>query len=145
MDRLTNKQEAFVQALIQGDNQREAYKTSYDTSRMKDKTVDEKASRLFADIKVRARYNELLTMVREESERRSVASAADVLDELSSIGMGTKEYPALDMFGNEHNRKPGVKDRLKVLELLGKHHKLFTDNVNLSGTLPVQIVDDVDG
>ncbi len=34
-----NKQEAFVQVLIRGVNQREAYKSSHDTSWMKGKTM----------------------------------------------------------------------------------------------------------
>lgn len=143
MDELTNKREAFVQALVAGKSQREAYKSAYNTSRMKDKTVDEKASRLFADSKVRTRYDELLKMVRGESARRAVASAADVLEELSNVGMGTKEYPTYDMFGKEHKQKPGLPSRLKELELLGKHHKLFTEQVQMSGNMEVQIVDDI--
>ena len=35
-------------------------------------------------------------------------------------------------------------DTLKAYELLGKHLKLFTDNVNLSGSVAVQILDDID-
>ena len=46
-EKLTNKQEAFVLALIEGKSQREAYRSAYKADRMKDKTVDEKASRLF--------------------------------------------------------------------------------------------------
>lgn len=35
-------------------------------------------------------------------------------------------------------------DKLKALELLGKHFGMFTDKVSLVGGLPVQIVDDLD-
>ena len=75
------------------------------------KTVDEKASRLFAEGKVRARFEELQAKVRSEAEQRSVASAADVLEELSNIGMGRKEYPVYDMFGNKFDRYPSVPQR----------------------------------
>lgn len=34
-------------------------------------------------------------------------------------------------------------DKVKALELLGRHLGLFTDNVNLSTTTPVQIVNDI--
>ncbi len=35
-------------------------------------------------------------------------------------------------------------DKLKALELLGKHFGMFTDKVSLVGNIPVQIVDDLD-
>lgn len=35
-------------------------------------------------------------------------------------------------------------DKLKALELLGKHFGMFTDKVSLVGAVPVQIVDDLD-
>jgi hypothetical protein len=58
--RLTPKQEGFVQALVSGASQRAAYKAAYSTKTMLDKTVDEKASRLFGQDKIRARYDELI-------------------------------------------------------------------------------------
>lgn len=142
-EKLTNKQEAFVLALIEGKSQREAYRSAYKAERMKDKTVDEKASRLFAEGKVRARFDELQAKVRGEAERRSVASAADVLEELSNIGLGRKEYPGYDMFGNKFNRYPSVTQRTKALELLGKKYGLFTEHVQFDGSALVQIVDDI--
>lgn len=142
-NRLTNKREAFVQALIKGMSQREAYKAAYNTSRMKDESVDQCACRLMKDLKVTARYVELLEMVRGEAAKASVASRVDVLEELTRVGMGTKEYPSYDMFGKEYPQKPSLPNRIKALELLGKHHKLFTDQVKLSGDMGVQIVDDL--
>lgn len=142
---LTNKQEAFVQALIAGKSQREAYRTAYNATKMKDATVDVKASELMKDGKVTVRYAELQASVRVEAEKKAVASAIDVLEELTGVGMGSKEFPTYDMFGKEYQRKPSVNERIKALELLGKHHKLFTDQVKLSGEMGVQIVDDIHG
>ena len=34
-------------------------------------------------------------------------------------------------------------DKLKAIELLGRHLGMFTDNVNLTGTAPVQIINDI--
>lgn len=34
-------------------------------------------------------------------------------------------------------------DKVKALELLGRHLGMFTDNVNLTGTTPVQIINDI--
>lgn len=65
---LTPKQEAFVQGIVSGKlSQREAYKKAYNTAKMKDKTIDEKASRLFANDKVRARYEELINEFKEKA------------------------------------------------------------------------------
>jgi len=43
---LTAKQESFVELITQGTSQTSAYKGSYDTQNMSDKTVWEEASRL---------------------------------------------------------------------------------------------------
>lgn len=137
-EKLTDKQENFVLALINGKSQREAYRSAYKADRMADKTVDEKASRLFAQDKVRARFEELQAKVRGEAEQRGVASATDVLEELSNIGMGRKEYPGYDMFGNPCYRYPSVTQRTKALELLGKKYGLFSENVKHSGTIGIE-------
>lgn len=56
---LTDKQERFVQELLKGKSQREAYRAAYDCKRSSDKTVDNKAYALFKKGEVRARYDEL--------------------------------------------------------------------------------------
>lgn len=135
---LTQKQEKFVQALIAGKSQREAYKEAYNTERMGDETIDVKASELLKNGKVSVRYEELQAAVREEGEKRAVATAVEVLEELTAIGLGQKEYPAYDMFGNERQHKPNMSARLKALELLGKKHKLWSDSeIN---SVPVSVV-----
>lgn len=85
-EKLTSKSELFVQELIKGRSQREAYKTAYSTENMKDKTIDEKASRLFAEDKVRARYYELQDRLRKEAEDECIITAKEVLKELVKIG-----------------------------------------------------------
>lgn len=57
MNMLTDKQEKFVQELIKGKSQREAYKIAYNTKKMTDKSIDVKASELFNNGKVTVRYN----------------------------------------------------------------------------------------
>ena len=60
MSKLTTKQENFVQGLVAGLSQRDAYKQAYKTDRMKDSTINVKASELAKDGKVTVRYRELL-------------------------------------------------------------------------------------
>ena len=52
---LTPKREKFVQNLIQGMSQREAYKNSFNAKNMSDRTIDNKAYKLFKTDEVRAR------------------------------------------------------------------------------------------
>lgn len=141
---LTDRQERFVLGLIKGKSQRDAYKAAFSTAKMKDKTIDEKACRLFADSKIRARYDELRGKVLQPEQDKAIATAQQVLEELTAIGLGTKNFPAYDMFGNEAERKPSVTARLKALELLAKRHGLLTDHVQINGVMPVQIVDDLE-
>lgn len=61
MDKLTPKQELFVQGIISGLSQRQAYRQAFPTSKKwKDSTVDVKASELLQNGKVLVRYRELL-------------------------------------------------------------------------------------
>ena len=65
---LTQKQEAFVKALIAGKSQRHAYREAYPSSlTWKNESVDNKASKLFADAKIKARYNELMKEIHKEA------------------------------------------------------------------------------
>ena len=50
----------FIQGIVSGLSQREAYKQAYNTSNMKDETIDVRASKLFKEYKVSIRYNELI-------------------------------------------------------------------------------------
>ena len=63
---LTVKQEIFVQRLIEGYSQREAYKFAYDCDNMKDETIDTRASRLLKECKVSARYEELKNELKQK-------------------------------------------------------------------------------
>lgn len=60
MDKLTPKQELFVQGIISGLSQRQAYRQAYKAEKMSDTVVDNKASAIFNKGEVRVRYRELL-------------------------------------------------------------------------------------
>jgi len=78
---LTAKQEKFVQNIIEGMNQADAYRSAYDTSKMTDKTVHEKASLLAGQDKVRARIKEL----REQLANEAIMSAQKRLEWLTGL------------------------------------------------------------
>lgn len=57
---LTAKQEKFVQGLVKGLSQRQAYKEAYNAENMADKTIDNEAYLLFKNPDISERYNELM-------------------------------------------------------------------------------------
>jgi hypothetical protein len=60
---LTPKQEEFAKKIAEGMNYSDAYRSAYDTRRMSDKTVNEKASLLKDEDKIRTRIKELRDMM----------------------------------------------------------------------------------
>lgn len=81
---LTPKQERFVQELVKGKSQRQAYRSAYPSSlKWNDNSVDNKASLLLKNVKVRQRYEELQKKV----EIRTVYDASEVRNTIISTMM----------------------------------------------------------
>ena len=78
MAKLTAKQERFVQNIVSGMSQREAYKNAYNVTKMKDETVDIKASELMKNGKVTVRYQELL----EEFKDKALYTREEAVNDL---------------------------------------------------------------
>lgn len=82
---LTKKQEKFVQELVKGKSQREAYKSAYNTAKMKDETIDSCASRVFKKDEVTARYNELMQKSVEKTEWEATEVRKEIIIQLMKI------------------------------------------------------------
>ena len=76
---LTPKQEAFVQNIIQGMNQADAYRSAYSCKNMSDNAIYVNASKLAADAKVTLRIKEL----RDELAKPSIMTAQERLEWLT--------------------------------------------------------------
>lgn len=88
---LTAKQEKFVQCIIEGMSQADAYRSAYNAAkRMTDKTIWEKASRLMADDKVKARVQEL----RDQLAKSTIMTAQERLEWLTSVIKSEEESTA---------------------------------------------------
>ena len=83
---LTHKQEKFILAVVEGMTQADAYRHAYDTSKMTDKTIHERASVLMNNSKVRTRYNELMDKVKNRLEEKAIVTVEEVVKELKKIG-----------------------------------------------------------
>lgn len=81
---LTAKQEAFCQAIADGNTQAGAYRSAYDAGKMKPETVQSKASILMGKGMVRARVAELRKAVEDKhlwTREKSVRGLANIADD----------------------------------------------------------------
>lgn len=133
---LTIKQEKFIQNIVQGMSQREAYKNSYNANNMKDSTIDKKASELFQKGEIRGRYEELLKKI----EDKTIMTAEERQIWLSKVVKGdikiTREY---DDEIKEY--EPYMSDRLKAMDILNKMTGQYVEKV--MNIQPPNIEDDV--
>lgn len=119
---LTVKQEKFVQNILNGMTQRQAYKDAYNAENMKDETIDSEACILFKDQKVAERYQELL----KEMEKVAVMSALE------------KRKLLKEMILNDKN---SMGDRLKALDIDNKMSGEYIENLKVESdnTLDVTV------
>ena len=84
---LTTKQEIFVQRLIEGYSQREAYKFAYNCEKMKDSTIDNNAYKLMQNNEILTRYEEL----KNELKQKMFYTVEKANDDLEWIKLKAKE------------------------------------------------------
>lgn len=61
-------------------------------------------------------------------------------------GKEVEEIPILSGDGNQIiiQKKTSIKDRIKAAELLGKRYGIFKDKVDVQGSIPIIIKEDID-
>ena len=97
----------FVQCLISGMTQRKSYREAFASSkRWKDATVDNKASALFRENEVLARYKEL----QEEAQDEAIMTRKERMVKLSEIA-SDDEYPG---------------DQIRAIDTLNKMDGIYT-------------------
>lgn len=84
LNKLTPKQEKFIQNIVSGMSQREAYKNSYNAENMKDEVIDVRACELFNDSKIKVRYQELMNKL----EDKAIMTATERMIWLSEVVKG---------------------------------------------------------
>jgi phage terminase small subunit len=115
-DKLTPKQEKFIQNIIKGMSQRQAYRDAFNPDNTSDKTVDEKACRLFNEDKIQARYSELM----KELEDDAIMNAKQRMEFLTKIITDKEKESAYTMYGTEYKRNASFKNKLAAIDLLNK-------------------------
>lgn len=117
---LTAKQEKFVQGIIQGMSQADAYRAAYNTEKMADKTIHEKASLLASDDKVRTRLSEL----REKLVKPTIMTAQKRLEWLTGL---------IESDDTDTNAK------LKAVDIMNKMQGEYVQKVEANVTNEVNI------
>lgn len=127
---LTSKQEKFVQNILVGMTQRQAYKDAYNTT-YSDKTTDEMACKLFNSDKVYARYQELL----KKSEDEAIMNAVARKKWLTEVINGKVKNVTYGSEGQEYQNEAYISDKLKAIDILNKMDSIYQKNINLSGNV----------
>ena len=128
---LTSKQEKFIQALVAGKSQRQAYKEAYNAAKMKDETIDTRACELLKNSKVKARYNELL----EEHKNKALYTREEMVNDLIWIKERAKE--------DIKNPKKGLRQAngtifINAIKELGELNELYPSkkqDINVNGEI----------
>ena len=124
---LTTKQEIFVQRLIEGYSQREAYKFAYEASNMKNETIDKRASELFSRGEIKGRYEEL----KNELKQKMFYTVEKANDDLECIKLKAKEdieYRGIKQ-ANATTYLGAVKQQIDLNGITIKEAKEDIDNV----------------
>jgi len=117
---LTIKQEAFCQAYIRLGDKSAAYREAYNTSRLKDKSVNELASHLSSNVKVASRIAFLQSKVAAIAEKKFNITAEEILRHLNILrNSRIDEYVEFktvttQMF-NKAGKKTGTKKETKLV------------------------------
>lgn len=135
--KLNPKQEAFVLAYIGGDDHgRHKFNATWAAKRAgySEKTAYSIGSELLKKPDIVARVQDLLTAW--------AMPAQGVLAELTEIASAEwKEFVEIltwDDAGKPLKVKMDLGSKVKSLELLGKHHQLFSDNLNINGGIEIR-------
>lgn len=134
---LTMKQEKFIQNIVKGMNQREAYKDAYDCKKMSDNAIDREACLLMKNPKVAQRHKELVDAIAIPT----IMSAQDRLEYLTEIIKGLRGETVLKNEDGELvevNVPTSLKNKLNALDLMNKMTGEYTTKIEGSVTMKLE-------
>ena len=124
--KLTAKQEAFCLAYIETGNASEAYRMSYDASKMKPATINRMAKAQMDNRKITARLEQLREPVRERAQI-TLESHLERLNHLSLMAEQAEQYSAA----------------IKAEESRGKVAGLYVEKIEHSGMQTIKVTADM--
>lgn len=117
---LTPKQEKFVEGIIAGMSQADAYRSAYDTKRMSDNAIYREASLLMSHPKVAQRLAEITS----KADKPKIKTAEERLEWLTGIIDSDEETTG---------------DKLKAIDLMNKMTGEYVQKVEAAVTNAVNI------
>lgn len=129
------RHENYVQNLIKGMSQRQAYRDVYKNN-MTDKQVDEEACKLFNSPKVHQRYKELM----QQLEDTSIMSAKERMKWLTDVikNIQRDDVYIKDSEGNETligSKNADINTKIKAIDTLNKMDNTYQQNIKVSGNI----------
>lgn len=130
---LTAKQEKFVQNLVKGMSQREAYKNSYNASNMKDNVIDNKACALFKQDEIRVRYDKLI----KATAKATIISIQERMELLTRIAKGEEYETYSGNDGELYTTPPKVETRMKAVDTLNKMDGVYIQKIESNSNVKI--------
>ena len=121
---LTPKQEKFIQNIVAGMSQRQAYKESYNAENMTDETIDVQASILFNNDKVAIRYKELM----EKLEDKAIMTAKERMKWLTEVVKDIQKEKIL-IEDVEVLKNADLNTKMKAIDILNKMSGEYTTKI----------------
>ena len=114
---ITPKQTAFATFVSMGDNNTEAYRKAYDTSKMNEQVIRNSAYKLAKNEKVKSAIESLKVESKAKAEAHEKLTNDWIVEQLQDEALNEKNPPAT---------------RVRALELLGKSGGLFDDSTHVT-------------
>lgn len=140
MNDLTPKQERFIQNIVSGMSQRQAYKEAYNAENMTDESIDVEACRLFNNPNVSLRYKELL----EEIKDAAIMTATERMIWLSEVVNGEIKdtvYYNVNGVNTPIEKVADISTKIKALDTLNKMSGEYTTKIE--GNIGVSKLEDL--
>lgn len=144
MAKLTLRQKRFAdEYLVDANATQAAIRAGYS-----EKTARSQGQRLLTKVDIKTYIEEQFEKIHNEK----IADAKEVMIYLTSVLRGESESEIVVVEGSGEgcsdarrmNKLPDERERLKAAELIGKRYGMFTDKLNVEGSVPVVIIDDLD-
>lgn len=114
-DKLTPKQERFIQNIVSGMTQRQAYKDAFQVD-YDDNAIDSNASTLFNSTKIQQRYKELMDKLEDDA----IMSAKERMVWLSDVVKGKVKHTSYGTNGEAYENEAYIGDKLRAIDTLNK-------------------------
>lgn len=145
MNDLTAKQERFIQNIVSGMSQRQAYKDAYNAENMTDESIDVEACRLFNSPNISLRYKELL----EEIKDAAIMTATERMIWLSEVIKGIQLEESKYFEDGEchvYEKTADLNTKIKALDTLnkmsGEYITKVEADVNTDVTINIELTDE---